>query len=403
MGLLSLHDQALAFILTSLGSASISDEDGGRDEALADSAVAARNLGRCCSRLNSIYRETVTTLSLSKSYTAVQCARLTSRHPNITALTINLSSVPNFSLLDVPFTTPKAWSAPAEFPSCLISSTLKSVSFENGSMHVRELQAIFEKASGLEAVSLSNVNIYLERNASEYPDEACSVALERSAPSLKRFTFCGSSIGLHKMQCAVDLRWLALSRLTSVTHLVFGMLLPMPHGDAFHQVANMRCLQSLTLFHMHLRDEDIEVVFPSLTHLRSVCLSFCRALTYRVLACLPRDLDLLDVSHTSILSVAGGRPGTKVGTGKLAVLVAADVPDPCFEYLMEFFGGSGFRRLDLKQVAVKSAAGLSFLLERAKGLRWLNLSGAHGLMENDLVRISNISGLTSRGNGLFTK
>lgn len=403
MDLLSLHDQALAFILISLGSAILSDEDGGSDEPLADSTVAARNLGRCCSRLNSIYRETVTTLSLSKSYTASQCARLTSRHPHITILTINLSSVPNFSPRDVPINTSKAWSGPAEFPSCLISSTLKSVSFESGSMHVRELQVIFEKASSLEAVSLSNVNIYLERDASEYPNEACSVSLERHAPSLKHLTFCGSTIGLHTIRCAVDLRWLALARLTAVTHLVFGMMLPMPHGDAFHQVANMRCLQSLTLFHMHVRDEDLEVILPSLTHLRSVCLSLCRALTCRVLDWLPRDLDLLDVSHTSILSVAGGRAGTKIGTGRLAVLVAADVRDPCFEYLMEIFGGSGFRRLDLMKVAVKSAAGLSLLMERAKGLRWLNLSGADGLTEIDLVRVSTTTGLTNRGDGLFTK
>lgn len=363
--LLYLPDEALRHIFLSLGSDTPSDRLFIGSRALSVRRRAYRNLAACNRRLNTIYRNTVTRLTLTKRYTASDCARLWERFPRIAELRFNLSDVPGF--MDVDFTSaadPGPWcGTPQAYPTGLVRDGVKAIVLGHGpgvaSIHVRELQAMMENCCGLETLSFKNVGVHLDRESAEYTDDACSFSLERHARTLWKLEFIqGSLRSLPANDLAnrdVDLRWLKLPSLSALRHLALSGL--RPAGGSFSQLAALANLDTLSLRNMFVEDEWLKAVLPSLPQLRTVMLVSCPLLTSAVLLSLPLDLDLLDVSGSGILASGSSRYSCRARMGTVKALVAEDIPyreqegdaSSCmlFEPFLSLFSGASISQLDL--------------------------------------------------------
>lgn len=68
-------------------------------------------------------------------------------------------------------------------------------------------------------------------------------------------------------------------------------------------------LDALCLRHTDIDDEHIKLILGALPQLRTLELAVCRKLTYRVPPWFPLELDVLDISHSPILTSPPGAEG----------------------------------------------------------------------------------------------
>lgn len=401
MHFLSLPDPALTSVFKKLGGDIFSDDN-------VEDSTDARNLAICCTRLNLIYRKCVQNVSLNKFYSPSQCGRILLRYPSINDLSLDLSIVPNLRASDAPrHGSARTWSAsPTAYPLCLITSRLKWLRLADGWMHVRHLQAVIEKCSNLEMLDLADCRVYLDRDCDVYTDETCSFSLERHASSLKELFVDFSRKWIETSNPVIDIRWLALFSLSALTHVhISGAKWD---SNSFRQLANAVNLKSLSLDQIPVSDADLEAVLPALPQLRLVALRCCKNLSFRTLAWLPQTLDILDVSLTSaILQFPAGRSrASDDGKKTVKELIADGVKEPSFGYFLEVYAGHSLESVILPFCEWRTASELLYLLERAKGLKRLDLRDGRGIDYEDSETITYITGLpchmrTNDGHALF--
>lgn len=179
ISLLDLPDEALRVILLSLGSDVLTDSDrkyfsGGSIANKRTTPNKAQCLANCCRRLDAIYRTSVCTLTLYKSYSVSTCARLWDRFPQIATLHIDFTYVPGFALSDFsapPYPAP--WrSEHAAFPNGLVRNGVKEIRLHSGIMQVRELHEMVENCTGLEELCLRSCRVLLEREHAGFTDQS---------------------------------------------------------------------------------------------------------------------------------------------------------------------------------------------------------------------------------------
>lgn len=400
MHLLSLPDQALISIFRALGNRVWTDDRFWSD--IMATSADARSMASCCTHLNRIHRDSVRTLTLKTSCTPSDCSRILSRYSHISTLNLSLSLVPGFELsLHPAHGGPKQFSgAPVAFPNCLLTEQLKSLSLHGGAMSVLRLRAILNKCTRLKTMELC-CSLFHDRASKDFIVEDCSFSLERHASSLQRifvWNYCYEHVN------STDLRWLALSSLSGLKSVKFARV--KWHSDGFRGLANAASLESIDLSDVGVCDEDLEAVLPFLVHLHSVRLDCCKKLSGRMLAWLPQNLKLLDVSGTSILSYSVGRVSARCsGTRKLKTLVARSVGSPAFELFLEFVAGPSIESIELSFCRFRTMSDLIYLLERTSSLKLLNIQRSSGVHVDRFENISRTTGLQSHGdrrNGLFT-
>lgn len=137
-------------------------------------APPAPNLSSCSRRLNYLYRTSIRTLDLRAIYSASECERLLDRFPNVVSLDLHWQPCGQW-----------AW---------LVRTGIKSVRINRCGMHVRELQEILKKITGLEELELRNCDVGLDHELAYYTDEMCTVALERHAGSLKKLVLSDTAL-----------------------------------------------------------------------------------------------------------------------------------------------------------------------------------------------------------------
>lgn len=402
MHLLSLPDQALSLIFLALGSDCLTEGD---MRASAD----ARSMASCCTRLNSIYRSSVETISLEKSYPPFVCGRVLLRYPHITTLELYLWRVPGFEMSN--YTArggPMPCSeAPMAFPLCLITEKVNSLLLRTGAVSVHMLQATLEKCTQLQTLNLM-CHVFHDRAREDNTDELCTFSLEGHASSLKCLVVIDS---MAEHINSIDLRWLALSSLSALTDVrIYHVKW---HSGAFRRLASAKCLEFLYLFDVGVCDEDLEAVLPFLPQLHSVSLVRCKNLSGRILASLPQDLELLSISETRILNYFADAAASTIfdGTRTLKKLVARRLEAPSFERFLDFFAGPSIESLDLYFCHFQTTNDLMYLLERTSSLEELTLRFASGIgdggFENLITGSTSLvtmtTGLEHQGHGEFTK
>lgn len=414
LSFLSLHDEALRHIFLALGSDTIVLALPNEDTLLEDSChdrsfgsgadsrkrtgADALSLASCSKRLNTIYRASVRTLSLRRTYSGDECARLWSRFPGVNALDFDLrDDDQGFSFHVYREDDPAVvWrGTPAVYPTGLVRNGIKSITLQYGGMHVLEMQAMLQNCNGLKALELLFSGVAFDRDAAEYTDEMCSFGLERHAATLEKLTFFHSCIRtppLAEFSNSVDLRWLNLSRLSKLKDLAIADV--MPTGDTFYQVAALTNLASLSLSDLKIDDIAVEAFFPSLPQLRSLNLDSCRKLTYRVLQWLPPQLDRLDISNTKILRKALTPLSTAAhGTKSVKTLVAIDEVNPRFGHFFLNYTGQSIESLALGSSTLKSSNDLHHILSMTPNLLKLCLCQIKGLNESIFIIISQLARL----------
>lgn len=301
--LLDLPYAAILLIFLALGRDVLRDTIGARGPHMS----YAMSLARCSSRLDAIYRTSVSTLYSYRAHLPSDCARLCARFPLISDIDISFRDVPGFAPSDFPPSAiPLPWnSEPGAFPNGLVQNGVKSIQLSRGAVHVRELQAMLENCTALEELILTRFLVQLDgRDAATSSDEIRSFSLERHAGSLKKLTFgnvnvCRAHSDRHEV---VDLRWLHLHTMSSLLHLDFD--LARPSGYAISELPLLPSLECLVLTYvLDLTDKDVGAIIPSIPRLLSMDLRGYVRLTYRVLELLPSSLDSLEISLNHCLKL----------------------------------------------------------------------------------------------------
>lgn len=402
MHFLSLPDHVLASIFLKLGS------DGLNDIPICHHACPdprhvvsddARILASCSTRLHAIYRESVSTLQLYRRFSEASCGRILSRYPRIVTIC--------FRSLTRALRTEPCSETPSNFPISLVAGTVKCLSLDSIQMPMRKLQTMLEGFTNLKMFFLQHCHLQLDHPSENYADDACSLSLERHASSLHFLSVSSNRIGLGDNK-SFDMRWLALYSLSTLTEFNLGYINIL--GGAFRHLSNATRLEIMCLVEVSVTDEDVEAVLPHLPHLRKICLQSCQRLSWRILACLPQNLDTLNVSDTSVLKLPTGRTSVRDGGGTLKTLLASGVEDPRFEHLLELFAGDSINSIELESVFFESECtaqrDLFYLLNRATNLDALFLSpdSLPGLPESEFrAAIASATGLDTRSGDQFEK
>lgn len=392
---MSLQDDTLRHLFLALGGVSLRDS-GPRFE-----HQDARNLGNCNMRLHALYRNSIRKLLLGKSYSESECTRIWQRFPGITSIHFDLCSIPGYRNDDF---ASGARPPGGVLGTGLVRTGVKSISFGNSCVPVRELRAMMESFTGLESFEFVSGGVYLDRDSSDYTDERCSFSLERHAATLESLNFVSSSLSilgageqfpngaLDEDDNEVDLRWLQLSNLVALDCLKLSSITVA--GNSFSHLSTPSRITSLSLTRLPISDEDMVAILSSQPQLRSIALRGCLELSDRILLSLPTHLDSLDITASRILKpshfelLERGSKASKVVKnlslgGALSPFTFVETEELCTDFFFRVVDGRSIIQLDLSSSRLDSPDNVVALLSESPNIVTLKL----GLI-GDMVSVS---------------
>lgn len=394
MDFLKLPDEKLTSIFVALRGGHLRDFFYVKDVngTLVSTPGLTPSLAMCSSRLNLVYRESIESLGLTKSYSTSHCQRILSRFPRIKSLSVDLVYADETDDSEMPDLS----------PSCLVTRRMNSIDLQNCSIQHLEFKAMVEKCSELKSLSLNRVRIIVDSASLDYEGEACTLSLENHASSLTQ---------LHIESCveSFDVTWLVLPRLSALRTLWLSKdSVRNFHAGVLGQLENAKDLNTLDLINFLLSDDNLISALTFHPHLGSLGVVNSENLSWRFLESLPKRMNRLDISFSDgvleSFPLIGGnwRNEPKV----LKSLWAAGTKYPKFKYFLDVFAGSSIESLDLTNCQFERESDLMYLLERTPSLIQLDVTHVtftSAIHDDIFERIAMTTGLTNDGNGIFTK